>query len=75
MRNNIELGKLVIMPNHFHGITVFDKIPETHSNAPLRYIGDFHTKNFILFFVFCCVKIRLPLRFSLFGLVFSINFK
>ena len=33
---NIELGELIIMPNHFHGITVLDKIPETHSNASLR---------------------------------------
>ena len=41
IRNNIELGKLVVMPNHFHGIAfysiaVIDKNLETHSNASLR---------------------------------------
>ena len=43
IRNNIELGEWIIMPNHFHGIVVLCKISKTHSNAsfcvaPCEYI-------------------------------------
>ena len=40
IRNNIELGRLVRIPNHFHGIAVLDKIVETHCNESLRYLGN-----------------------------------